>query len=62
MKEVEASAYITASSVTDIFYITRKETHDIIITMNYKDYEDALLPIITPAAWIEMIDHTKKNP
>ncbi|MDE7339531.1 MAG: PIN domain-containing protein [Lachnospiraceae bacterium] len=29
VKEIGASAYITASSVTDIFYIIRKETHDI---------------------------------
>ena len=29
IKEIGASAYITASSVTDIFYIIRKETHDI---------------------------------
>ncbi len=28
IKEVGASAFITASSVTDIFYIIRKETHD----------------------------------
>lgn len=28
VKENGASAYITASSVTDIFYILRKETHD----------------------------------
>lgn len=113
VKEIRASVYITASSVTDIFYIIRKETHDTrrtyvvmdnifrlvsvlsvteqdikeafgkkwkdfedcvqyttgknnridyIITVNHKDYEDALLPIITPAAWIEMIDdHTQKN-
>jgi len=28
VKETGASAYITASSVTDIFYIIHKETHD----------------------------------
>ena len=28
IKEIGASAYITASSVTDIFYIIRKETHN----------------------------------
>ena len=28
VKETGAGAYITASSVTDIFYIIRKETHD----------------------------------
>ncbi len=27
-KETDANAYITASSVTDLFYIIRKETHD----------------------------------
>ena len=98
------SAYITASSVTDLFYIIRKEIHDIkqtyaimenifklvivlsvtekdiwdafgqrwkdfedcvqymtgknngidyIITVNQKDYADALLPIRTPTAWIQ---------
>ena len=112
VKEIRAGAYITAASVTDIFYIIRKETHDTrrlyvvmdnifrlvsvlsvteqdikeafgkkwkdfedcvqyttgknnridyIITVNHKDYEDDLLPVITPAAWIEMIDHTQKN-
>lgn len=106
IKEIEASAYITASSVTDIFYIIRKETHntdrtyvimenifrlvailsvtdkdikdafeqrwkdfedcvqymtgknsrmDYIITGNCKDYANALLPVMTPAAWIEMV-------
>lgn len=105
VKEIGASAYITASSVTDIFYIIRKETHNInrayiimenifrlvavlsvtekdiqdafgekwkdfedcvqymagknsgmdyIITVNCKDYEDTMLPVITPAAWIEL--------
>lgn len=29
VKETEVSAYIGASSVTDIFYIIHKETHDI---------------------------------
>ena len=29
IRETGANAYITASSVTDIFYIIRKETHDI---------------------------------
>ena len=104
IKEIGASAYITASSVTDIFYIIRKETHDIsrtyvimenifqlvsvlsvtekdirdafgqkwkdfedcvqymtgknsnmdyIITVNGKDYADAMLPVMTPAVWIE---------
>lgn len=28
VRETGAGAYITASSVTDIFYIIRKETHD----------------------------------
>lgn len=112
VKETGASAYITASSVTDIFYIIRKETHDTsrtyvimenifrlvavlsvtekdiqdafgqkwkdfedcvqymtgknsgmdyIITVNCKDYADAHLPIITPAAWIEMAGAIQKN-
>ena len=100
VRETGAGAYITASSVTDIFYIIRKETHDIsrtyvimenifqlvsvlsvtekdirdafgqkwkdfedcvqymtgknsnmdyIITVNGKDYADAMLPVMTPA-------------
>ena len=104
VRETGAGAYITASSVTDIFYIIRKETHDIsrtyvimenifqlvsvlsvtekdirdafgqkwkdfedcvqymtgknsnmdyIITVNGKDYADAMLPVMTPAVWIE---------
>lgn len=112
VKETGASAYITASSVTDIFYIIRKETHDIsrtyvimenifhlvsvlsvtgkdvqdafrqkwkdfedcvqymagknsrmdyIVTVNCKDYQDALLPVMTPAAWIEMADSMQEN-
>lgn len=109
-REIGASAYITASSVTDIFYVIRKETHDTsrtyvimenifrlvsvlsvtdkdiqdafaqkwkdfedcvqymagnnhgmdyIITVNSKDYLDALLPVMTPAVWIEMIARKK---
>ncbi len=112
VKEIGASAYITASSVTDIFYIIRKETHDTsltyvimenifrlvavlsvtekdiqdafgqkwidfedcvqymtgknsrmdyIITVNRKDYADALLPVMPPAEWIEMADGMQKN-
>lgn len=112
VKETGASAYITASSVTDIFYIIRKETHDTsrtylimenifklvavlsvterdiqdafrqkwkdfedcvqyttgknsrmnyIITVNRKDYADASLPVMTPAAWIEMAGGMQKN-
>ncbi len=104
VRETGAGAYITASSVTDIFYIIRKETHDIsrtyvimenifqlvsvlsvtekdirdafgqkwkdfedcvqymtgknsnmdyIITVGGKDYADAMLPVMTPAVWIE---------
>lgn len=107
-KETGTGVYITASSVTDIFYIIRKETHntsqtyvimdnifrlvvvlsvteqdireafeqkwkdfedcvqyitgknnrmDYIVTVNQKDYEDAQLPVMTPAAWIAMIGH-----
>ena len=51
-KETGASAYITASSVTDIYYI---------ITANCKDYADALLPVMTPEAWIEMAGNMQKN-
>jgi len=112
VNETGASAYITASSVTDIFYIICKEIHDTdrtyvimenifrlvavlsvtgkdvqdafrqkwkdfedcvqymagknsqmdyIVTANYKDYSDALLPVMTPAAWIEMADSMQKN-
>ncbi len=112
IKEIGASAYITASSVTDIFYILRKETHDVsrtyvimknifrlvavlsvtekdiqdalelkwkdfedcvqymtgknrgmdyIIMVNCKDYADALLPVMAPAAWIEMVGGMQKN-
>jgi predicted nucleic acid-binding protein len=104
VRETGAGAYITAFSVTDIFYIIRKETHDIsrtyvimenifqlvsvlsvtekdirdafgqkwkdfedcvqymtgknsnmdyIITVDGKDYADAMLPVMTPAVWIE---------
>lgn len=106
VKEIGASAYITASSVTDIFYIIRKETHDTnrtyvimenifklvavlsvtekdildafgekwkdfedcvqymtgknnrmdyIITANSKDYAGDLLPVRTPAAWLQNV-------
>lgn len=112
VKETGASAYITASSVTDIFYIIHKETHDTnrtydilenifrlvavlsvtdkdiqdafgqkwkdfedcvqyvtgknsrmdyIITVNHKDYADAMLPVMTPEAWIEMTCNMQKN-
>jgi len=112
VKETGASAYITASSVTDIFYIIHKELHDTsrtysamenifrlvavvsvtekdiqdafrqkwkdfedcvqymtgknnridyIITGNHKDYADALIPVMTPAAWIEIADGMQKN-
>ena len=112
VKEIRASAYITASSVTDIFYIIRKETHDTsqtyvimenifrlvailsvtekdiqdafvekwrdfedcvqymtgknngmdyIITANRKDYEDAMLPVMTPTSWIGTVGGIQKN-
>lgn len=36
-------------------YMTGKNSRmDYIITRNQKDYADALLPVITPAKWIEM--------
>ncbi|MBD5522104.1 MAG: PIN domain-containing protein [Lachnospiraceae bacterium] len=104
-------ACITASSVTDLFYIIRKETHDTqqtyeiienifklvailsvtekdihdafrkkwkdfedcvqymtgknsmvdyIVTDNQKDYEEDLLPVLTPEECIKMIDDIKK--
>lgn len=106
IRENGYSACITASSVTDLFYIIRKETHDTkqtyvimenifklvtvlsvtekdirdafgrrwkdfegcvqytagknngvdcIITKNRKDYTDTLMPVRTPATWIEEI-------
>lgn len=107
-KETGANVYITASSVTDLFYIIRKETQDTsrtysimenifrlvevlsvtekdikdafgqkwkdfedcvqymtgknkgmnyIITANCKDYvANALLPVVTPATWIEIME------
>lgn len=104
IKDNGYAAYITASSVTDLFYITRKVLHDTertyavmenvfklvtvlsvtekdimeafgqkwkdfedcvqymtgrnsgadyIITVNRKDYENVLLPVRTPAEWLE---------
>ncbi len=112
IKNSKAVAYITASSVTDLFYIIRKETHNInqtyiimknifrlvvilsvteqdiqeafkqkwkdfedcvqyitgknnkidyIITSNNKDYIDDLIPVLTPTAWIKMINNTQQN-
>lgn len=112
IRESGMDACITASSVTDLFYIIRKETHNIgqtyvimenifklaavlsvtekdiqdafrqkwkdfedcvqymtgknnkadyIITGNQKDYTDALLPVLTPTACIELIDNMQKN-
>lgn len=107
IRAFRAEAYITASSVTDLFYIIRKETHNTehtyvimenilklttilsvtendvreafgqkwkdfedcvqyvtsknnhinyIITANQKDYPNATLPVLTPAACIELIN------
>lgn len=107
------TAYLTASSITDLFYIVRKETHhtgqtytimenifklvailpvteqdiqnafqqkwpdfedcvqymtgknnhiDYIITNNPRDYTNALLPVMTPANYIEMMNHARNNP
>lgn len=112
IRENGDSACITASSVTDLFYIIRKETHDTertyavmenifkltavlsvtekeiqdafgqkwndfedcvqymtgknngadyIITVNRKDYADAALPVLTPAAWIEETGRSQEN-
>ena len=111
IRTVKTEAFITASSVTDLFYIIRKETHDTnqtymimenifklvailsvtekdiqdafqqkwkdfedcvqyttgknnridyIITANQKDYSNAILPVLTPAACIKMIDSIKR--
>lgn len=64
VKEIGASAYITASSVTDLFYIIRREIHDtnrtyvimenifrLIAVLSVIDTEilDALLPVMVPA-------------
>ena len=104
IKDYGYVAYITASSVTDLFYITRKVLHDteqtyavmenifklvtvlsvtekdimdafgqkwkdfedcvqymtgknggadFIITVNWGDFEDVLLPVRSPAEWLE---------
>lgn len=111
-RETDTSTYITASTVTDIFYIIRKETHntnrtyaimenifrltavlsvtgkdihdafgqkwkdfedcvqyvigknnnmDYIITENCKDYSDTVVPVMTPAAWIDLSLDMEKN-
>lgn len=43
VKETGTIAYITASSVTDLFYIIRKETHDISRTYAILENEKALI-------------------
>ena len=56
IREQGILACITASSVTDLFYIIRKETHDTertyVIMENRKDYKDVSLPVLTPAEWL----------
>ena len=56
IREQEVLACITASSVTDLFYIIRKETHDTertyVIMENRKDYKDVSLSVLTPAEWL----------
>ena len=110
IRTIKIESFITASAVTDLFYIIRKETHNInqtymimenifklvsilsvtekdiqdafhqkwrdfedcvqyttgknnridyIVTANQKDYSDAILPILTPAACIELINNVK---
>jgi len=54
VKETGASAYITASSVTE------KDIQDAFELM-WKDYADALLPDMSPAAWIETVGGMQKN-
>lgn len=79
VKEIGASAYITASSVTDkeienaflqkwkdfedcVQYMTGMSNKmDYIITVNRKDYANALLPVLTPAEWIEMVVSAQKR-
>ena len=74
IKKLGASAYITASSVTEkdiqdafgqkwkdfddcVQYVTGKSNKmNYIITVNRKDYKDVLLPVMTPTAWIDMIN------
>ena len=56
IREQGILACITASSVTDLFYIIRKETHDAertyVIMENRKDYKDVSLSVLTPAEWL----------
>ncbi len=41
-------------------YITGKNNKmDYIITSNNKDYVDDLVPVLTPTAWIKMINNTQ---
>lgn len=43
-------------------YMTGKNSKmDYIITVNRKDYEDALVSVMTPSAWIEMAGGIQKN-
>ena len=109
IRKCGVNAYITASAVTDLFYIIRKDTHDTehtymimenifklvavfavtekdiqdafrekwrdfedcvqymtgknndvdyIVTTNQKDYSDALIPVLTPAACIKKMGST----
>ena len=56
IREQGILACITESSVTDLFYIIRKETHDTertyVIMENRKDYKDVSLSVLTPAEWL----------
>ena len=56
IREQGILACITASSVTDLFYIIRKATHDTertyVIMENRKDYKDVSLSVLTPAEWL----------
>lgn len=64
---------VTEKDIQDVFgqkwkdfedcvqYMTGKNSRmDYIITVNRKDYADALLPVMTPAAWIEMAGSMRK--
>jgi len=53
------NAFITASAVTDLFYIIRKEMHDkdktYVVMENHKDYEASSLVVVSPKECIELL-------
>ena len=65
---IDANLSVTDKDIKDAFeqrwkdfedcvqYMTGKNSRmDYIITGNCKDYANALLPVMTPAAWMEMV-------